>query len=207
LSKAIPKNIKIYQALKDHFFNGVPDANGITRQVPKNDIVFMKEGSFGNTLTPWMILHTFAHSIFDVTFISSIGIDRSKILSKVRDASNIALQLGDIYNRGILNLKDLYLIFPMGSLRKYNKGVEKYPHIDDPSVFSDLDNEELFREMFVYYLTKGGTIPLKPDVQKLPNPEKIAKLVYDLSKSFRAILEACRGEVMFDYRGQSKYQN
>lgn len=72
----------------------------------------------------------------------------------------------------------------------------------------ELNDNELFREMFVYYLTKGGKIPVPSDYkEKLADYNKseseireILANIQELSDAFKDILEACRGDVFTDSR-------
>jgi hypothetical protein len=92
----------------------------------------------------------------------------------------------------------------MGSLRKdikQRKGEKVQRDFE-------LNDNELFREMFVYYLTKGGKIPIPSDYkEKLAGYGKsesevseILASIQELSDAFKNILEACRGDVLTDSR-------
>jgi hypothetical protein len=61
--------------------------------------------------------------------------------------------------------------------------------------------------MFVYYLTKGGKIPVPSDYKEKLSPYKseseiseILASIQELSDAFKNILEACRGDVFTDSR-------
>jgi hypothetical protein len=153
-----------------------------------------------------MILHTFAHaaidSVIDGTFIN---VDFGNFQ---RPALEKAVWSAIAVNRKLKNLgvgeSLLYIFFPMGSLRKsikMNKGEKVQKGFE-------LNDNELFREMFVYYLTKGGKIPIPSDYkEKLAGYGKsesevseILASIQELSDAFKNILEACRGDVLTDSR-------
>ncbi len=48
-----------YRLIKNYFFG----RDGLN--IPENDIVYIKLGTIADPLTPWLILHTFAHGIMD----------------------------------------------------------------------------------------------------------------------------------------------
>jgi hypothetical protein len=193
--------------LRQYFFDGETFyGNNLGIKIPKSDIVFVKQGTFADSLSPWMILHTFAHaaidSVIDGTFIN---VDFGNFQ---RPALEKAVWSAIAVNRKLKNLgvgeSLLYIFFPMGSLRKsikMNKGEKVQKGFE-------LNDNELFREMFVYYLTKGGKIPIPSDYkEKLAGYGKsesevseILASIQELSDAFKNILEACRGDVLTDSR-------
>jgi hypothetical protein len=192
--------------LRQYFFDGETFyGNNLGIKIPKSDIVFVKQGTFADSLSPWMILHTFAHaaidSVIDGTFIN---VDFGNFQ---RPALEKAVWSAIAVNRKLKNLgvgeSLLYIFFPMGSLRKsikMNKGEKVQKGFE-------LNDNELFREMFVYYLTKGGNIPIPSDYKEKLSPYKsesevseILASIQELSDAFKNILEACRGDVLTDSR-------
>lgn len=191
--------------LRQYFFDGVSfygdESLGV--KIPKSDIVFVKQGSFADSLTPWMILHTFAHAVIDpvlegTTINRAFGNLQKPALEKAVDDAFAA-------NRKLKVSKDmLYIFFPMGSLRKFIK-MSKGEKVQKGF---ELNDNELFREMFVYYLTKGGKIPVPSDYkEKLAaygeSESEISEIIVNIQKlsdAFKSILEACRGDVLTDSR-------
>lgn len=196
------------EKLRQFFFDGASfygdQVLGV--KLPKSDIVFVKQGSFADALSPWMILHTFAHAVIDpvlegTTINRAFGNFQRPALEKAVWASFAA-------NRKLRNLGVteglLYIFFPMGSLRKFIK-MSKGEKVQKGF---ELNDNELFREMFVYYLTKGGKIPVPSDYkEKLADYNKseseireILANIQELSDAFKNILESCRGDVFTDSR-------
>ena len=152
-----------------------------------------------------MMLHTFAHAVFDSvekgTFIHAEY--PKKIRPQLMKAVNSSLGIMR-YLKNKLSSEELYMFFPMGSLRKLidkQKGKKVQSHFD-------LIEDELYREMFVYYLTKGGKIPTPSGYREMFKSNKrmdneideILLKVQSLSDQLRNVLEACRGDVVIDTR-------
>ena len=192
--------------LRNYFFNGGEGEDGsvLDVRVPSSDIVFVKQGSFADALTPWMILHTFAHAVIDVVLEGTsnhrdfANVKRPKLQAAVLSALKKINELG-------LNRSGLYIFFPMGSLRK---SIAQESGGKVQKGFQLIDNE-LYREMFVYYLTKGGKIPIPGDYkEKLMSiagrsdmdAEKTVSKIQEISNEFKNILESCRGDVLTDGR-------
>jgi hypothetical protein len=193
--------------LRQFFFDGASFYGDrvLGVKLPKSDIVFVKQGSFADALSPWMILHTFAHSVIDpamegTTINRAFGnYQRPALEKKVWEAVTANRKLRNLGVTGSL----LYIFFPMGSLRKdikQRKGEKVQRDFE-------LNDNELFREMFVYYLTKGGKIPVPSDYKEKLSPYKseseiseILASIQELSDAFKNILEACRGDVFTDSR-------
>ena len=190
--------------LRQYFFDGETFyGNNLGVKIPKSDIVFVKQGSFADSLSPWMILHTFAHAVIDpVVEGTFINVEFGNFQ---RPALEKAVWEAFAADRK-LNLRESmqYIFFPMGSLRKLIK-MSKGEKVQKGF---ELNDNELFREMFVYYLTKGGKIPVPSDYkEKLADYNKseseireILANIQELSDAFKDILEACRGDVFTDSR-------
>ena len=189
-----------------YFFDGETfHGNNLGVKIPKSDIVFVKESTFADSLTPWMMLHTFAHAVFDSvekgTFIHAEY--PKKIRPELMKAVNSSLGIMR-YLKNKLSSEELYMFFPMGSLRKL---IDKQKGKKVQSRF-DLIEDELYREMFVYYLTKGGKIPTPSGYREMFKSNKrmdneideILLKVQSLSDQLRNVLEACRGDVVIDTR-------
>jgi hypothetical protein len=195
---------QLVKKLRQYFFDGETFyGNNLGVKIPKSDIVFVKQGTFADALSPWMILHTFAHAVIDPvvegTFINvEFGnFQRPELEKAVWEAFAADRKL---------NLREsmLYIFFPMGSLRKLIK-MSKGEKVQKGF---ELNDNELFREMFVYYLTKGGKIPIPSDYkEKLAgygkSESEISEILVNIEKlsdAFKNILEACRGDVLTDSR-------
>lgn len=190
-----------YERLRDFFFNGARDDQGNEGfRLPKDDIVFIKPRSFGDPLTPWLLMHTMAHALFDFR--------PRHIFDKVEDNLSYS-RSGPLI--ASVDPKILYVFFPMGSLRKLLRGQEtgkqdKWVFDKDGGV--TLNSTEMFREMFVYFLSKGGSIPMPANaveqVDALKQPHTNTQYYIDLAKEvetyFKDVLSACKGEVLVDDR-------
>jgi len=82
-------NILLYEAnSKDDFFQKISDWM-IQNQIPKEGrITFAKNGSSGDAMTPWMILHTMGHALL------GYGLHREDAYNRIRDElRNLCKQL------------------------------------------------------------------------------------------------------------------
>ena len=186
-----------YKKLKDFFFDDGDSYSGkLGFRVPKKDIVYIKANSFADPLTPWMLMHSLAHTLFDERGLGNFSHMIKDKLSSARGQVGVHA-----------DEKVLYIFFPMGSLRKsirqtatgnYEKLLSGRP----------ITPAELIREMFVYFLSQGGKIPIPPDaIEKMSqmgvagaDAQRIIQQVKDTESYFSQLLEACRGEVLYDYR-------
>lgn len=252
ISKELTKDN--YNQLKNYFYGRAPDGMNIS----KHDIVYMKTSTAADPLTPWLILHTFAHGLFDRGLLARTADYANTYMDKIEydcvRAENLVKKL----------LED-FLVNPMypqdyqgwiGALRDGNKegwytdeDIQKrienitidFLKILFPSIWSikeafkiisgarsgqfikskmdlqqALNSGELQMEIFVFWLTQGGMLPIvdsnyKVKLQKLfagREPENFDSLLEDLesrfneiSAAYKLIIDGCRGEVIMDRRG------
>lgn len=198
--------------LKKYFFE--------TIKIPKDDIVFNKQSSSGDILTPWMILHSMAHAIFlsKVNTIKFLLYNFFDKITKVSDDDpNIAdhqqswgqANLNHIINLPEPNTKSeiLPLLFNFKSVRTINPlNVET----DKVKMGRVSDVDELVHELFVYYLINGLEIPIpsQQNINKILSytmHTDIEHLTFDIKTLFDNIesdfyqkLRQCRGKVFTD---------
>jgi hypothetical protein len=168
--------------LKKYFFE--------TIKIPKDDIVFNKQSSSGDILTPWMILHSMAHAIFlsklnTIKFllynffdkITKVSDDDPNIADSEKSIMGFSIHQqswGQANLNHIINLPEpntkseiLPLLFNFKSVRTINPlNVE----IDKVKMGRVSDVDELVHELFVYYLINGLEIPM-------PSQQNINKIL------------------------------
>lgn len=181
-------------------------------KIPRKDIVFVKNSSQGDLLTPWMILHNMGHAVFEM-FEFETGDDSS--VNEISDTVNNLINnltfdgktpFINVYtnNGDDLSFKPkeiLSLLFNFASVKST---------VEDKAV---QDQEELAYEIFVYYLYGGGKLK-RPDFKKLTKfcnqklylikhtenyVEKLVNIAfYKIENQIRKVLELCRGKVIED---------
>lgn len=185
-----------------------------TLNIPEYDIVFNKQSSSGDVLTPWMILHTLAHAIsLYVKFNKDIANQIYNFFEKIKNYPK-----EENYNKKNLDFiisephrdpssEILPLLFNFKSVRTINP--PNVP-VEKLKMARVADMEELIHELFVYYLINGLKIPM-------PNQENINKileytthhdvehLTFDIQNLFNSIksdfyqtLRRCKGKVLID---------
>lgn len=180
-------------------------------KIPRKDIVFVKNSSQGDLLTPWMILHNMGHAVFEM---SETG-DDSPLVNEILDTVNNLINnltfdgktpFINVYKNNGDNLsfkpkEILSLLFNFASVKST---------VEDKTV---QDQEELAYEIFVSYLYGGGKLK-RPDFKKLTKfcnqklylikhtenyVEKLVNIAfYKIENQIRKALELCRGKVIED---------
>ena len=136
--------------------------------IPQNHIIFIKQGTTGDILTPWMILHSMAHAL--TSYLTYVPNEIERFLIKLKNPPKTT----DNYISDILtnpNLHSSYdilsLLFNFRSIRNTTIG-GKMSRVQDP--------QEQAHELFVYYLINGLIIPI-------PNQENINKIASYIQES------------------------
>jgi hypothetical protein len=241
-----------YDQLKNYFYG----RDGMN--ISKSDIVYMKTSTAADPLTPWLILHTFAHGIFDRGSLARTADYGNTYMNKIQEdcvrAENLVKELlkdflvspmyPQFYQGWINVLKDgnkealytdeeiqkiignitidfLTILFPsIWSIKEAFKiisGARSGQFIKSKMDLEQaLNSGELQMEIFVFWLTQGGRLPIvdpnyKVKLQKLfagREPENFDSLLEglesrfnEIAASYRSIIDGCRGEVIMDRRG------
>jgi len=241
-----------YDQLKNYFYG----RDGMN--ISKSDIVYMKTSTAADPLTPWLILHTFAHGIFDRGSLARTADYGNTYMNKIQEdcvrAENLVKELlkdflvspmyPQFYQGWIDVLKDgnkealytdeeiqkrignitidfLKILFPsIWSIKEAFKiisGARSGQFIKSKMDLQQaLNSGELQMEIFVFWLTQGGRLPIvdpnyKVKLQKLfagREPENFDSLLEglesrfnEIAASYHSIIDGCRGEVIMDRRG------
>lgn len=180
-------------------------------KIPKDHIVFIKKGSSGDLLTPWMILHTMAHAAFQS------GNKDSEELIYLRLKRMFVSLSGDNnwhdLDEMIKNPDDEILsnLFNFASARSsstsWSTGKVAKSRL--------ISGQELVYEIFVSYLYGGGKLK-RPAGEKLSKLTKLISQKYDndydesyisrlvdsvfsgIEKIIKEVLKSCRGKVIAD---------
>lgn len=160
------------------------DANGIQRE---GHITFVKNGTSGHVLTPWMILHTLGHAVTE-----HAGGERSGravgAKSRIQDrAVDIMSLVSEADCQGLLSPKchdalAKVLAFKSAGM-KGNYGTAN-------------NLSELVHELVAEFLWHGDTIRVKPPHDEDP---EVSSLVRDIEGEVRTLLDHCVGKVIYDY--------
>lgn len=180
-------------------------------KIPKDHIVFIKKGSSGDLLTPWMILHTMAHAAFQ-----SGNKDSEELIYLRLKRMFVSLSANNHWNdldEMIENPNDEILsnLFNFASARSsstsWSTGKVAKSRI--------ISGQELVYEIFVSYLYGGGKLK-RPAGEKLSKLTKLISQKYDndydesyisrlvdsvfsgIEKIINEVLESCRGKVIAD---------
>jgi len=180
-------------------------------KIPKDDIVFIKNASSGDLLTPWMILHTMAHAAFQSGNKDSEELIylRLKKMFVSLSASNNWNDLDEmIENPNDEILSNLFnFASARSSLTSWSTGKVAKSRL--------ISGQELVYEIFVSYLYGGGKLkrPVGEKLSKLTNlisqkydndydENYISRLVDSvfsgIEEIINEVLESCRGKVIAD---------
>lgn len=180
-------------------------------KIPKDHIVFIKKGSSGDLLTPWMILHTMAHAAFQ-----SGNKDSEELIYLRLKRMFVSLSANNHWNdldEMIENPNDEILsnLFNFASARSsstsWSTGKVAKSRI--------ISGQELVYEIFVSYLYGGGKLK-RPAGEKLSKLTKLISQKYDndydesyisrlvdsvfsgIEEIINEVLKSCRGKVIAD---------
>lgn len=180
-------------------------------KIPKDHIVFLKKGSSGDLLTPWMILHTMAHAAFQSgnkdseeliylrlkrMFVSLSGNNNWNDLDEMIENPNDEI-LSNLFN----------FASARSSLTSWSTGKVAKSRL--------ISGQELVYEIFVSYLYGGGKLK-RPAGEKLSTLTNLISQKYDndydenyisrlvdsvfsgIEEIINEVLESCRGKVIAD---------
>lgn len=201
-----------------HLFIGNPTPNemmNMQKNINPNEIIFVKQQSTGDILTPWMLLHTLAHAILD-------GGDNHQKLVKSLDECLKNMQLFDRFRTRLSNISNFaqtpwrdeenkteerkkyqrfhdiaILLFPWKSMRSLSAEF-MHPTFNPKtkrgntgeSGFQLLTTHEFYYDLYVYWLIKGGTIPIDQEIRKfLPPKITLSDLATELQKVSNTMME------------------
>ena len=181
------------------------------KKIPKDHIVFIKKGSSGDLLTPWMILHTMAHAAFQ-----SGNKDSEELIYLRLKRMFVSLSANNHWNdldEMIENPNDEILsnLFNFASARSsstsWSTGKVAKSRL--------ISGQELVYEIFVSYLYGGGKLK-RPAGEKLSKLTKLISQKYDndydesyisrlvdsvfsgIEEIINKVLKSCRGKVIAD---------
>lgn len=150
-------------------------------------ITFVKNGTSGHVMTPWMILHTLGHAAFaHVANERNIRLVFMKIINELADAL-----CGNEEPRNPARMPPHKCLTMLGDALMF-KSVQK--DSEDQSYNND---EELFHELVAEFLWNGDRI-------RVGGPRSggmVPAIVKKLEGAVREVLDSCVGHVIFDYFG------
>jgi len=147
-------------------------------------ITFVKNGTSGHVLTPWMVLHTMGHAM----------LNQNPRKNEFREiVADIEAKICGITRTTINDLRpDTNCMRRLGELLMFSSA--------QPKADETLDKDELYHELIAEYLWHGGRIRTKPqqDPKKDRNAKWIARKFEDLIKN---TLDQLVGKVVYDHLG------
>lgn len=213
-----------------HLFIGNPtqdEIKNMRKNINPNEIIFVKQKSTGDILTPWMLLHTLAHAILDLPF-------NHEKLSTALDECFKNMHLSDYFRSelgAITSFADIpwryeeekteerkkyqrfhdiaILLFPWKSMRSLSAEF-MHPTFNPKtkrgntgeSGFQLLRSKEFYYDLYVYWLVKGGKIPINPEIQKYLPPDKtlsdLEKELQKVSNTMMEITNSVKGKIIVD---------
>lgn len=150
-------------------------------------ITFVKNGTSGHVMTPWMILHTLGHAAF-----AHAANERNIRLVFMRIINELADALCGNEEPGNPATMPSHKCLTMFGDALMFRSVQK--DSDDPSYDND---EELFHELVAEFLWNGDRI-------RVGGPRSggmVPAIVRKLEDAVRGVLDSCVGHVIFDYFG------
>jgi len=150
-------------------------------------ITFIKNGTSGHVMTPWMILHTLGHAAFaHVGNERNIRLVFTRIINELADALCGNEEPGD--SARMPNRKCLAMLGDALMFRSVRKDAE------DPAYNNQ---DELFHELIAEFLWNGDRI-------RVGGPRSggvVPIIVKKLENAVREVLDSCVGHLIFDYFG------
>lgn len=150
-------------------------------------ITFVKNGTSGHVMTPWMILHTLGHAAFAQAALErNIRLVFMKILNELADAL-----CGNEEPRNPARMPPHKCLTMLGDALMF-RSVQR--DSEDPAYNND---EELFHELVAEFLWNGDRI-------RVGGPRSggvVPAIVRKLEDAVREVLDSCVGHVIFDYFG------
>lgn len=171
------------------YVNEFMKKNNITKE---DHITFVKNGTSGHLMSPWMILHTVGHAVGEELFRQDQSLKGQRMPS-----ANVRLHVESLLTdliHHVANSSDdldesrdtLSHIFMFNSARP---GV----NIIDSSV---KNSAEFFHELIAEYLWNGDKIRIKPPLDK---DEEVLRIVHEIEQELDLGLDSCKGKVIYDY--------
>lgn len=162
------------------------ESNGIQRE---GHITFVKNGTSGHVLTPWMILHTLGHAVTEHAGGERSGRAvgaKSRIQDRAVDIMSLVSETDcrSLGNRSPGCLEALRKVFAFKSVAR----------TDNHSTADN--NSELVHELVAEFLWNGDRIRIKPPYDEDP---EVPALVRDIEAEVRTLLDNCVGKVIYDY--------
>lgn len=169
---------------EDRQVNDFIDKNGIETE---GHITFVKNGTSGHVLTPWMILHTLGHAAFaHAANERNIKLVFMRILNELADALCGNEEPGDPAR-----------IPPSKCMRTIGKALAFKSVRPDAQAPSFTNTEELFHELVAEFLWNGDRIRVEGPMSGGAVPAIVRKF----EGAVREVLDSCVGHVIFDYYG------
>lgn len=141
-------------------------------------ITFVKNGTSGHVLTPWMILHTMGHALAEEEPMAHNWIRQiiHAILERISPGNN------DFRTAARKGTFARLFMFKSASIDDYhNSG-------NTPS--------ELCNELIAEFLWNNGTIRIKPPYDE---DQEVMSRVESMKMEIRSMLQRCVGKIIYDY--------
>lgn len=153
-------------------------------------ITFVKNGTSGHVLTPWMILHTLGHAVGD--HIARRRLPTPPIFSLIN-------QIAHELDPGCTDRVDL---LPHERQEECLEAASRVFMFRSASLGSRQGSmhtsDESFHELVAEYLWNGHRIRVRPPYNENP---RIMSVVADMEEKVRDALDMCVGQVIYDYYG------
>jgi hypothetical protein len=147
-------------------------------------ITFVKNGTSGHVLTPWMILHTLGHAL------TEHADHRSAAKFRIREMAIHIMSLVSETDCKSLGNRSPRCLEALGKVLAFKSASRR----DDHSTAGNLS--ELVHELVAEFLWNGDRIRIKPPYDK---DQEVAGLVRDIEGEVRTLLDNCVGKIVYDY--------
>jgi len=158
-----------------------------------NSITFVKNGSSGDSLTPWMILHCIGHAAFDFA--------HKKDKMSIYDSINLILKKFLMIDNSEEDEEDRKAYHSNSGVREHAPDLLSVA--SEAFVFSSIrqkkvdDEHELLYELMAEYLW-NGSIRINRAYANGGNRSEILTYLAQLNASYDAILKRCVGSIILD---------
>lgn len=160
------------------------ERNGIARE---GHITFVKNGTSGHVMTPWMILHTLGHAVSDHCDGLSAGMAaKSRIASAARNVMGIVSDSPC----GGPNPVSARCREAFGRVFAFKSAAR------EDSYSAAMNQNELVHELMAEFLWNGDRIRVKPPYDL---DEEVTSQILVIEGQIGVLLRMCVGRIIFDY--------
>jgi len=165
------------------------EENGVERE---GHITFVKNGTTGHVMTPWMILHTLGHAVSEHTGGLSAGMEAKHLIGE-SVAKVMGIASGSLCRNPFAH--GLGLVRPqckdaLGKVFSFKSAVR------DDSYNVLLNRAELLHELVAEFLWNGDGIRVRSPYD---GQDEVLKEIRSIEGGIRTLLGMCVGRIIFDY--------